>query len=200
MHCGQWRACALILFIFVIGLCSVASAVAPFSVGGDPSVNPADFRVTTFASGLNSPYGMRQLVDGSLLVATSAPAASGGSFFNSIGQLLRFVDADSDGVADGPGQVLADNLPGRLTGIEQVGDLVLAISNPDNHATISVLRKGTTPADNFSSLGTIEFSFPDSWWHTVHDMTARPSNSAPGRMTCFSTWVRRATTRQLRAE
>ena len=29
----------------------------PFAVGGDPSVNPADFRVTTFASGLNYPKG-----------------------------------------------------------------------------------------------------------------------------------------------
>src|SRR5262245_40609403 len=25
----------------------------PFAVGGDPSVNPASFRITTFASGLN---------------------------------------------------------------------------------------------------------------------------------------------------
>ena len=32
-------------------------------------VDPADFRVTTFASGLNYPYGMQQLSDGSLLVA-----------------------------------------------------------------------------------------------------------------------------------
>jgi len=31
---------------------------------GDPSVNPADFRVTTFASGLNYPHGMMTLSDG----------------------------------------------------------------------------------------------------------------------------------------
>ena len=44
-------------------------AGAPFAVGGDPSVNPADFRVTTFASGLNYPKGLMTLPDGSLLVA-----------------------------------------------------------------------------------------------------------------------------------
>lgn len=175
---GQLGAFALVLFIFVLAS-SHASGDPPFTVGGDPDVSAADFRVTTFASGLNSPYGMRQLSDGSLLVATNAPNPNAGSFFNSTGQLLRLVDLDSDGVADGEPQVLANNLPGRLTAIEQVGDLVLAISNPDNHATISVLRAGATTADAFTPVGTIEFNFPDgTWWHTVHGMTARPASPA----------------------
>ena len=35
----------------------IGRCLAPFTVGGDPSVNPADFRITTFVSGLNYPTG-----------------------------------------------------------------------------------------------------------------------------------------------
>ena len=73
--------------------------LAPFTVGGDPSVNPADFRITTFVSGLNYPGGMLTLSDGSLLVGVSNPVG-GTSYFNSIGELLRFTDTNGDGVAD----------------------------------------------------------------------------------------------------
>src|SRR3954470_2330340 len=98
-------------------------STAPFAVVGTPrsdpadarTVDPLDFRVTTFASGLNYPEGMVQLADGSLLVATSRPLGTGASFFNSAGDLLRFVDADRDGVADGPGTALFSGLPGGLT-------------------------------------------------------------------------------------
>src|SRR5262249_44422157 len=57
----------------------------PFEVGGDRSVNPANFRVTTFVSGLNYPHGMLTLSDGSLLVAVNNPV-SGKSFFNTSGE------------------------------------------------------------------------------------------------------------------
>src|SRR5436853_7766692 len=89
-------------------------AGSPFTVGGDPIVNPADFRVTTFASGLNYPKGLMTLSDGSLLVAVNNPAAGSTSFYNSTGQVLRFTDANGDGVADGPGQILYDGLPGGV--------------------------------------------------------------------------------------
>ena len=56
--------------------------LAPFTVGGDPSVNPADFRITTFVSGLNYPDAMLTLSDGSLLVGVSNPVG-GTSYFNS---------------------------------------------------------------------------------------------------------------------
>ncbi|MEJ7637339.1 MAG: hypothetical protein WKF75_04935, partial [Singulisphaera sp.] len=63
---------------------------APFVVGGDPSVRPADFRITTFATGLNFPKSMQRLADGSLLVGTSDPRP-GGNYFNSTGSLVRLV-------------------------------------------------------------------------------------------------------------
>src|SRR5262245_21942648 len=83
------------------------TAAVPFTVQG-PVVNSNDFRVTTFASGLDFPLGMAKLADGSLLVAVS----QGASLFNSTGKLIRLVDANQDGVADGPGTTLYDNLPG----------------------------------------------------------------------------------------
>src|SRR5882672_3989911 len=84
---------------------------APFAVGGDPSVQSGDFRVTIFASDLNFPNGMTRFADGSLLVATTVPHDANGYFGAATGQLVRLVDANRDGVADGAPQVLADNLP-----------------------------------------------------------------------------------------
>ena len=95
----------------------------PFAIGGDPSVNPSDFRITTFATGLNYPHSMQQLADGSILVSTSDPV-SGGNYYASTGTLLRFVDADGDGVADGPGEVMYSGMPGTLTAMRVAGDLV----------------------------------------------------------------------------
>ncbi|MGH9362806.1 MAG: hypothetical protein ACRD2T_12910, partial [Thermoanaerobaculia bacterium] len=48
------------------------AAAEPFSLQG-PLVDPADFRITVFARGLNYPKGMQLLPDGSLLAATSDP-------------------------------------------------------------------------------------------------------------------------------
>jgi len=52
-------------------------AAAQFTIGGDPRVNPNDFRITTFATRLNFPNGLARLSDGSLLVATSNPNGKG---------------------------------------------------------------------------------------------------------------------------
>ena len=88
------------------------------AVGGDPSVNPADFRITTFVSGLNYPHGMMTLSDGSLLVGVSNPVG-GASYLNSSGELFRFTDTNGDGVADNSaGQVLYEKLPGEVTALE----------------------------------------------------------------------------------
>src|SRR5205823_2819044 len=89
----------------------------PFAIGGDPIVRREDFRITTFASSLNYPTGLRPLADGSVLVGVNNPNAPATSFFNSSGAILRLVDANRDGVADGPGAVLFQGLPGSISSI-----------------------------------------------------------------------------------
>jgi len=45
-----------------------ASGLGVLPIGGDESVDPADFRITVFASGLDFPYGLIELGDASILV------------------------------------------------------------------------------------------------------------------------------------
>ena len=149
---------------------------APFAVGGDPIVRPADFRVTTFASGLNYPKGLMSLSDGSLLVAVNNPVPGSTSFYNSTGELLRFTDTNGDGVADAPGQVLYDGLPGSVTAIHQAGEFLLATSGQQ----ISVLRVGATPSSPLTPVGSINFAFPTPWEHTTYASVVRPTPGHPG--------------------
>src|SRR3989441_8645739 len=98
-------------------------AAHALNIGG-PGVSPADFRITAFATGLNFPYGMQLLSDGSLLVATSRPVdPNNPSFFNSVGELIRLLDTNGDGVADSSSIALS-GLPGVLTGLGVAGNLV----------------------------------------------------------------------------
>jgi hypothetical protein len=151
----------------------------PFAVGGDSTVNPDQFRVTTFATGLNYPVGMIQLSDGSVLVATSPPASGSSSFYNSTGQLVRLVDANGDGVADGPGTVLASGLPGSLTGLQQAGPYIITTSSNPN-ATLLFLHVGATPASPLTLAGSVGLSFPQPWEHTSYGLAVRPTPGQQG--------------------
>jgi len=142
------------------------------SIGGDERVNVDDFRVTVFASGLDYPYGMIELADGSILVATSKSDDS--SLFASTGELLRFVDADGDGVADGPGEVLATDLAGVLTGLAAAGNLVYVASSGGDSNRITVLRLGSGAGDQLSVVGSIDLAFPDGWGHRTYGLAVRP--------------------------
>jgi len=147
----------------------------PFAIGGDPSVNPADFRITTFATGLNYPHSMQQLSDGSILVSTSDPLP-GGNYYDSTGTLLRFVDSNGDGVADGPGEVMYSGLPGSLTALQVAGDLVFVTSSQTQSESIWVLRMGANPSDPYTLVGSINFAFPNpSWEHTTYASVVRPT-------------------------
>lgn len=143
------------------GLCGTAArAQAPPQVG--PPGDPADFRVTTFATGLNFPLSMQQLSDGSLLVGTR-------------GQVLRLVDANHDGVADGPAQVVADHLPSFATSIRTSSNLVFV----DTPGSIQVMRLGATPSAPLTSLGSINFAF-SNWAHVNFAMAVRDAPGNPG--------------------
>src|SRR6185503_16934788 len=161
-----------LLFLGVI----VPPAAAQFAVGGDPRVNPDDFRITTFASGLNFPTSLVRLPDGSILVATSNPS---GSYFNSTGAVLRFVDADGDGVADGPGAVVYSDPVGVLTAVQAAGNLVFVTSAKAGQERISILRMTGGPAGPYSLVGTLNFAFPANWEHKSYALAVRPAPGAP---------------------
>jgi glucose/arabinose dehydrogenase len=157
----------------------------PFTVVG-PGVTPADFRVTTFASGLNYPTGLQPTADGSMMVAVSNPTAGHTSYFATTGEILRFTDANGDGVADGPGQVLYDGLPGQLTALKQAGPFVLATSSTPGTSTINVLAAGAGPASALSLLGQVSLTFPSTAWeHTSYALAVRPTPGQPGSYDVF---------------
>jgi glucose/arabinose dehydrogenase len=155
----------------------------PLVVGGDPRVHPADFQITAFATGLDFPDGMAQLADGSLLVATS-PSASG-TFYQSSGQLVRLVDANGDGVADGPGTVLYSGLPGALSSLRHAGNLFFVTTSAPDSERIAVLRAGPTPADPLTLAGSLFFAFPAGWEHTTFENAVRPTPGQPGNYDLF---------------
>jgi len=121
---------------------------------------------------------MATLSDGSLLVATSAGGTSWASnyiFASTSASLVRLVDADGDGVSDGPPQVLASGLPGLLTSIRRVGNLVVALSSQSNAESVSIFRTGTLPSDPLTPAGKLSFAFPSGFEHTTYTLAARPA-------------------------
>ena len=146
-----------IVTMFAAFLCLQAAFAQPFTVQG-PGVNASDFRITTFASGLDFPLGMAKLSDGSLLVAIS----QGANFFNSTGKVIRFVDANQDGIADGPGTLLYSNLPGSQSALRAAGNLVFVTAQTK---PTTILRAGTSPADPLTLVGQILINYPGSWYH-----------------------------------
>ncbi|MGH7339196.1 MAG: hypothetical protein ACREKH_01770, partial [Candidatus Rokuibacteriota bacterium] len=147
---------------------------APFSVGGDPRVRPSDFRITTFRSGLDFPFGMVSLDDGSLLVGTSVPNFAGGGLFASTWRLRRLVDADGDGCADGAGTILFNGFAGPVTGLRRADSLVFVAAAQ----RLFVLRLGAMPADPLVLVGSLDLTFAGGWSHPTQTLAVR---TAPGQ-------------------
>lgn len=136
----------------------------------------ARFRITTFASGLAFPTSMAGLADGSLLVGTSSGGTSWASnylFASPSGALVRLVDADHDGVADGPPQVMAAGLPGIVSSVRRVGGLVFATSAQGGAEAITILRTGSSADTPLSVAGRLSFSFPAGFSHSTYALAAR---------------------------
>jgi glucose/arabinose dehydrogenase len=128
----------------------------PFTIQG-PGVNTNNFRITTFATGLDYLLGMAMLSDGSLLVAVS----HGANYFSSTGAVVRLTDTNNDGIADGPGTAVYTNLPGSQSALRVAGNLVLVtgLGQP-----ITILRLGATPTNSLTLVGQIIFKYPDPAW------------------------------------
>jgi glucose/arabinose dehydrogenase len=139
------------------------------------------FRVTTFATGLSFPTSMTTLADGSLLVAESAGSML---WTSTTSRLVRLVDTNADGVADGPPQVLAggSDLPGMVTSVRRVGGLVVALSSQTARESITFWRTGASPSSPLTAVGRLAFSFPTGtaeFGHTTYALAARPAISDP---------------------
>lgn len=163
-----------------------ALAQAPALVlGSDPRIDSSRFRITVFATGLNFPYSMQQLADGSILVGTSRPnSAASPSFFDSTGELVRLVDSDGDGVADSR-STLYTGLPGEVTSVRQAGGLVFVTSAQTGSERISILRKGATEADPYTLAGALAFTFPVNWEHTTYTLAVRATPGVAGAWDVF---------------
>lgn len=152
-------------------LCALAlpsMGQVPFSIQG-PGVEEDDFRMTTFATGLNFPVGMTELSDGSIMVAVS----NGRNFFgSSSGSILRLEDTDQDGVADSQTTLFSDVPGGGLTSLRKVDDLIFA-TGQGNEKPISILRAGASPADPLTLLGEINIGYNGSWLHPHSALEAR---------------------------
>ena len=123
------------------------------------AVNPNLFIVSTFTQGLNAPLGATQLSDGSLLVGV-------GQVYTDL-TLLRFVDANNDRVAHGPGTTLYTQTGGgSVTALVKAGNYILAgTSNVSTNQSITVLQPGLKPGDPLIVLGSLNFAFPPGWDH-----------------------------------
>jgi hypothetical protein len=150
--------CHGVLVSLLVGHGQVVSQ--PFIVQG-PVVNTNDFRITTFAGGLNFPLGMARLADDSLLVTISG----GPDFFHSTGQLVRFTDSSGNGIADGVGTILYSNLPGTLTSVRVMDRLVFVVGRP---YPIHILRAGATPSAPLTLVGKLILTYPASWSQHQH--------------------------------
>ena len=148
-----------------------ASAVVPFTLTG-PGVNPADFEVTIFSSGLDYPNGMVELEDGSILVAVSDGSPE---YFSGAGRIVRLEDTDGDGVADGLPTVLTSGLAPPLTALDREGSLVFAMGAA---APIYIFRTGATPASTLTLIGQIDFDYSAS--REYHGNSALLVRKAPG--------------------
>jgi len=181
--CSRRSALRVALAPLVASLTFVAleASAQPFSVRG-PGLAPVAFEVTTFASGLAFPSSMQQLADGSLIVLTTTPNGLWGS---SEGRILRLVDADGNGVADGVPQQLASGLPAVATSLRIAGELVFVSAQQHGSEGIHVLRMGTQPDAPYTWLGSLDFSFTvacpgnPSWVHPNNALAVRELAGAP---------------------
>jgi len=152
-----------------------------------PLAQPLDqgrFAVSLYASGLGFPSSMTTLEDGSLLVAvTDGDPSNRSPFGNTNSRLVRLPDADGNGVADSS-QTLA-TLPGFVTSVRRVGDLVFALSTgrSSQQPSLTIWRTGRSTGnpstDPLQLAGRLNFTFPPDFVHTTYALAARISPGQP---------------------
>ncbi len=158
-------------------LCVQANFAQPFVLQG---VNTNDFRVTTFASGLNFPLGMATLVDGSLLVTVNNNASFFPAGNPTSGAIVRLTDTNLDGIADGPATVLYSGLPAGPTSLRVGGNLVFVTGQGK---PINVLRLGAAPSAPLTFVGRLNINYPGGGW--LHPHSALGIRNTPGKTNSY---------------
>lgn len=160
-------------FLLLVWLALIRLQAGPV-LGSDPAIPPG-IQVTTFASGLNYPYGMYSMPDGSLMVATSN---SSGSLFSSNLQLMRFQDADHNGVADGPGAVVFNGPAGPATSLAGANDILVVSTGANTGSSILILQAS---GSSVTQIGSLQFTYGSSdWWHETRSVAIREVGGSPG--------------------
>lgn len=167
----------------------------PINVGGSPLVDPALFRITTFATGLSYPTSMAALPDGSILVGVTEPTGGFGTIgydalATGAGRLLRFTDINNDGIADGPGTIVA-SLDAAVLSVRTAGNLVIAAtagngSDPGSKALdIVIFQPGASPTDSYTNLGSLNLTLDAAALPGSIALAVRAAPGQPGSYELF---------------
>lgn len=136
-----------------------------------PIVDETQFRVTQFASGQALPNSVIQAPDGSLLGVLSPGFGTS--------QVVRYVDSNLDGVADGAPTILYSNANGGAgTQIRQAGKFYYL--GEFGTTSITALAPGATPSDALVASGSLQFQYPNGHLHPTIGMAVRPTPGMPG--------------------
>jgi glucose/arabinose dehydrogenase len=136
-----------------------------------PTVDSSLFRVTQFASGQPVPNSVIRAKDGSLL-AVQSPGFSEA-------QVVRYVDANGDGVADGAPTVLYSNQDaGPGTQIRSADQLYYV--GEFGTKSITALSPGANAGDPLTAVGSLQFQYPDGHGHPTPGIAVRKTPGTPG--------------------
>ena len=155
---------SVVLFQTLAGL-----AVADPFLGTNPAI-PPNLQITTFASGLNFPYGLYQLPDGSILAATTT-----GNMFGSSVQIARITQ--TNGIATSSPTVVFNGSFGPATGLTGSGNIVAVSTGTNTGSQIVLLQAGA--GGSLTQIGQLTFAYPGVWEHDSHAIAIRAVTGQP---------------------
>ncbi len=166
-------------FVVVTLLTMGRMDASPLLLGPVPGLDPAELRVTQFASNVGFVYGLARADDGALLAGVSGSTYL---FSGAPASVLRFVDANADGVADGPGTPVIGGLPGVITAVQRVGPLLAVgtLSLDSASSRVSLFAPGATPDAPYVAVGQLDFDFGQFWLHASPGLAVRGTSGQPG--------------------
>ncbi len=164
--------------IVVTGIGCLPSALAGPIVNLDLSVlGPAAYSARSVATGLNYPYGMATISNGSIIFGQSIPQSpfgvEGGPSLGTVWLAPKL----ADGSFGAPQQVIS-GLAGPVTNIRTSPDGMLVVDAGGASArTMSIYDS------NYQLKGTVSFSYPNpGWWHSTGQSVIAPQGGGVNRI------------------